>query len=147
MDRRGAYVTDMARFTIIAAVTLMALGAATPLRAASDNYNIMRPEPGTRAPDPFEPWLAPKYKSPRGTKQHVVIPRPSEPERLRVPIVPPPLVSPRTGQVVPNIQPPVPGSGLGGRETFQDRAARCVHQSGVYGQSGDGNYVAGCIGQ
>jgi hypothetical protein len=138
-----------ARLVSIALITLISTCAVTPLHAASDDdrYTIMRPAPGRHQADPFEPWLAPKYKSPRGTKQNIVVPRPSEPERPRVPTVPPPLVSPRTGQVVPNIPPPAPGSGVGGHETFQDRAARCVHQSGVYGQSGDGNYVSTCIGQ
>ena len=38
----------------------------------------------------------------------------------------------------------------GGAETFQDRAARCSHQAGVYGpgSTGDRNsYVGGCINQ
>jgi len=152
-DKPGHDSHSMPKISYLAGLCLLSaaiIGSQdSPARAASDSdrYNIMRPEPGTRTPDPFEPWLPPKYKSPRGTKQQVVVPRPSEPERPRIPTVPPSLVSPRTGQVVPNIQPLVPGSGVGGRETFQDRAARCVHQSGVYGQSGDGSYVSSCIGQ
>jgi hypothetical protein len=37
----------------------------------------------------------------------------------------------------------------GGAETYQDRAARCAHQAGVYGQAaGDRNaYVDSCINQ
>ena len=40
-------------------------------------------------------------------------------------------------------------SGLGGVETYQDRAARCAHQAGVFGQAvGDRNaYVDSCINQ
>jgi hypothetical protein len=37
----------------------------------------------------------------------------------------------------------------GGVETYQDRAARCAHQAGVFGQAaGDRNvYVDSCINQ
>jgi len=40
-------------------------------------------------------------------------------------------------------------SRLGGVETYQDRAARCAHQAGVFGQAvGDRNaYVDSCINQ
>jgi hypothetical protein len=40
-------------------------------------------------------------------------------------------------------------SGPGGRETYQDRAARCAHQAGVYGAAaGDrGTYIGTCINQ
>jgi len=41
-------------------------------------------------------------------------------------------------------------SGPGGTETFQDRAARCAHQAGVYGPSATGDrnaYIGGCINQ
>jgi hypothetical protein len=50
--------------------------------------------------------------------------------------------------VLPNL-PTVPGAGPGGRETFQDRASRCAHQAGVYGQAaGDRNsYMGTCINQ
>jgi hypothetical protein len=43
----------------------------------------------------------------------------------------------------------VQGSGPRGTETFQDRASRCAHQAGVYGQAaGDRNaYVGTCINQ
>jgi hypothetical protein len=60
--------------------------------------------------------------------------------------MPPPLVNSQTGQVYPNLPPPAPGSGVGGRETGQDRAVRCQHQAGVYGQTGS-NYVGSCINQ
>ena len=62
--------------------------------------------------------------------------------------LPPPIVVPQTGRVLPNL-PTVPGAGPGGRETFQDRAARCAHQAGVYGQAaGDRNsYIGTCINQ
>ncbi len=102
-----------------------------------DDYSIMVPERGARPESP-EPWLAPKYKSPRGTVKHVTIPKSTMP----------PIVVPQTGRVLPNL-PTVPGAGPGGRETFQDRASRCAHQAGVYGQAaGDRNtYMGTCINQ
>lgn len=62
--------------------------------------------------------------------------------------MPPPLYVPQTGQMLPNL-PAVAPSGPGGRETTQDRAARCAHQVGVYGQAaGDRNsYIGSCINQ
>ena len=137
---------DMARRTSLTALlALTLLASALPARAQSDDerYTIMRPEPGMKPAKP-EPWLAPKYKSPRGTREHVVIPQPqSAPPTLRQ--VPPLLYVPQTGRTLPNL--PAPGSG--GRETAQDRAARCAHQAGVYGQAaGDRNaYVGSCINQ
>jgi hypothetical protein len=63
------------------------------------------------------------------------------------PKAPPPLYVPQTGRLLPNL--PATGSGPGGRETFQDRSARCVHQAGVYGQAaGDrDSYIRSCINQ
>ncbi|HEY4142628.1 MAG TPA: hypothetical protein VGM57_14500 [Pseudolabrys sp.] len=117
---------------------------AVPSRAQSqglgenDRYSIMRPEP----------WLPPKYQSPRGTQQRPVKPpRISEPQ-VRTTTVPPPLYVPQTGQVLPNI-PTISGLGRPGAETSQDRAVRCAHQAGVYG-SNAGNpsgYVNSCINQ
>ena len=133
----------MARgYRLIALLALAAIVSAVPAHAQSDDerYTIMRPEKP-------EPWLAPKYKSPRGTRQHVVIPRPAPTPQRRT-AVPPPIVVPQTGQVLPNL-PAISGSGPGGAETYQDRAARCAHQAGVYGQAaGERNaYVGSCINQ
>jgi hypothetical protein len=140
---------DMARRTSLTALlALTFVAAALPARAQSDDdrYSIMRPEKGTRPSQP-EPWLVPKYKSPRGTRQHVTIPRPA-PAPQQPAQVPPPLYVPETGRVLPNL-PAVAPSGPGGRETTQDRAARCAHQAGVYGQAaGDRNtYDGSCINQ
>jgi hypothetical protein len=110
----------------------------------SDNYSIMVPEKGSRRETP-EPWLAPKYKSPRGTVKHVVIPK----SKIVTPpnaAVPPSLYVPQTGRTFQNL-PTVSGSGRGGAETFQDRAARCAHQAGVYGQATSGNYMGACVNQ
>jgi len=138
----AAYMEPMTlRFCLIVAFMLAPL-VHWPAYAQSgdDRYTIMRPEPP-------EPWLPPKYKSPRGTRQHIVTPEP-----LNVPpsqyAVPPPLYVPQTGQVLPNL-PGVTGAGQSGRETSQDRALRCANQAGVYGAAaGDRNtYVNSCINQ
>jgi len=129
-------------YRLIALLALTLAGSALPAHTQSDDerYNIMRPEKP-------EPWLAPKYKSPRGTHQHVVIPQRSPAQQKRT-AVPPPMFVPQTGRVLPNL-PAISGSGPGGTETYQDRAARCAHQAGVYGQAaGDRNaYVGSCINQ
>jgi hypothetical protein len=138
----------MLRFPLISLLALAAIMPVLPAQAQTDDerYTIMRPEKGTRPEQP-EPWLAPKYKSPRGTPQHVVIPQPSSVQQFP-PAVPPPMYVPQTGQVLPNL-PSVSGSGPRGAETSQDRAMRCAHQAGVYGSAaGDRNaYVGGCINQ
>jgi hypothetical protein len=50
--------------------------------------------------------------------------------------------------VLPNIRTLSP-SGPRGTETFQDKATRCVHQSGMYGAAAGnpGAYVGGCLNQ
>ena len=128
----------------------LAIMFAVPARAQSDimsdNYSIMVPERGYKPPRP-EPWLAPKYKSPRGTVKHVTIPKTTtvSPPNTQVP---PDLYVPQTGRTVPNL-PTLSGSGRGGVETFQDRAMRCTHQAGVFGQmAGDrGSYMGACLNQ
>jgi hypothetical protein len=119
-------------------VSLLMVFATGLARAQSDDgrYDIMRPEPGYQ----------PKYKSPRGSTEHVVIPRPSSVPQPQT-TVPPPLYVPQTGRVLPNL--PTIGNGPGGAETSQDRAIRCAHQAGAYGQAaGDRNaYVGTCINQ
>jgi hypothetical protein len=73
-----SYLMKMTRaHTLIVLVGLTAMFA-VPARAQSDimsdNYNIMVPEKGYKPSQP-EPWLAPKYKSPRGTVKRVTIPK------------------------------------------------------------------------
>jgi hypothetical protein len=134
----------MRRILLLSLLVLTAVVSAVPARAQSDDdrYSIMRPEPN------YEPWLPPKYQSPRGTQQRPVTP-PRIPEpQTRTTTVPPPMLVPQTGQVLPNI-PTINGAGPGGRETSQDRAVRCANQSGVYGANA-GNpsaYVNSCINQ
>jgi len=113
----------------------------------SDDYSIMVPEKGAK-PKKYEPWLPPKYKSPRGTVKHVTIPKSTivTPPVTQVPQTP--IIVPQTGRALPNL-PSVSGSGPGGAETYQDRAARCTHQAGVYGQAAGnrGTYIGTCINQ
>lgn len=107
-------------------------------QSADDPYTIMRPEP----------WLPPKYQSPRGTKQSIE-PRKSAPApRPRTQQAPPPLYVPETGRLLPNLPAPS-GAGPGGTETSQDRAVRCAHQAGVYGEAAGNRaaYIGSCINQ
>jgi len=124
------------------ALALIAILVVAPASAGvldDDNYSIIKPEP-------TPPGVVKPYKSPRGTKQRVTVPKPIPDQPRTIPAMPPPVISPQTGQAYPNLPPPVAGSGIGGRETGQDRAMRCAHQAGVYGQTG-GNYIGTCINQ
>jgi hypothetical protein len=133
-------------------IVLWALGAvisAIPAHAQLNDdarYSIMRPERGEPKESP-QPWLLPKYRSPRGTVQHVVIPPPARVPRARSEL-PPPIYVPETGRVLPNL-PTVSGSGPGGAETAQDRAVRCAGQASSYGQAAGNRsaYIGGCINQ
>ncbi len=129
-------------------MALIAAVFALPASAQTDDerFTIMRPEPGAR-PDLPRPDLMPTYQSPRGTRKHVKPARPIVPAQPGAQ-VPPPLYVPQTGQTLPNF-PNISPSGPGGRETYQDRAARCAHQAGVYGPAaGNRNaYIGSCINQ
>ena len=128
------------RNAFAAALIALALAAsAAPAFAQVDymgRYNIMRPEPG----------VPPKYKTPRGSTEHVVIPPSTElPAALPQAAIAPSFVVPQTGQVVPN-QPVLAPSGPNRTETYQDRAVRCATQAGSYG--GDRTaFVGSCINQ
>jgi hypothetical protein len=153
-------------------IMLLVLSAAlaTPATAAQtrnilgDNYSIMVPEKGSKQKQKVfkqnvskqnqkeskqkvskreqpKPRLAPKYQSPSGTQQQVNIPKPKT--------LNPPRASgtgsvhvPQTGQTFQNL--PTLGRGT---ETSQDRATRCTHQAGVYGQTGGarGSYMGSCL--
>jgi hypothetical protein len=113
--------------------------AAAPSRAQSsdsDRYNIMKPEP----------WVAPKYRSPRAAPQPR--PAPDVPAPQRRSSVPPPLYVPETGRVLPNMPSPS-NSGPNNTETYQDRAVRCAHQAGAYGDAAGNRagYIGSCINQ
>ena len=133
---------------IILLALLTVIAAAANAQSPDDPYSIIRPEPTGKTPLPVEPWLPPKYKSPRGTRQHVTQPPPAEaPPQLRAQ-TPPPIFVPQTGRVLPNL-PVMPGAGPSGAETGQDRALRCAQQAGVYGDAtGDRTtYINSCINQ
>ena len=137
------------RRPLLAIVVVLSAISTAPSHAKNsilgDNYSIMVPEKGYKPPKP-EPWLAPKYKSPSGTVNRVKLPK-STVAPMPNAQVPPDLYVPQTGKVVPNL-PTVSGSGRGGAETFQDRAARCAHQAGVFGQGADrGSYMGACVNQ
>ncbi len=117
-------------------------------QSEDERYNIMRAEPGHPKELPT-PWLPPKYKSPRGSKQHVKpLRRQRSSHNVRVSEPPPAIYVPQTGQTLPNIRTLSP-SGPNGTETFQDKAARCVHQAGMYGAlAGDRSaYIGMCVNQ
>jgi hypothetical protein len=133
--------------TLVILVALTAMLSAVSARAQTgDDFSIMVPERGYKPSRP-EPWLPPKYKSPRGTVKRATLPK-STTVPMPNAAVPPDIVVPQTGKVLPNL-PTVSGSGRGGAETFQDRAARCSHQAGMYGQAaGDrGTYMGTCLNQ
>jgi len=139
---------------LLASLVLTVAGSAMPAHAQSKNdpYSIIVPEPGSpdSKPEPKpEPWLAPKYKSPRGTREHISVPHPTAPRAPTPPKLPPPIVVPETGRVLPNLPTRRSPSGPHGTESFQDRAARCAHEAGVYGPAA-GNpsaYINTCINQ
>jgi hypothetical protein len=115
-----------------------------------DRYNIMKPEPGnprkstrSKPTDNPEPWLAPKYKSPRGTKKRITTPKRQPAPKKKSNKVPPSLYVPETGRTLRNLPSPT------GTETSQQRALRCAHQAGVYGQAAGNrtNYINSCINQ
>lgn len=116
----------------------LCLPQAASAQSDEERYTIMRPERP-------QPWLAPKYTSPRGTRERIV-PPPSDVTPRRRGDTPPPIVVPETSRVLPNF---APAPNTTGREGFQDRAARCAHQAGVYGDAvGSRNsYIGTCINQ
>lgn len=132
----------------LAAVVAVCMALAPAVRAAENDTltNIMVPEKGARGSRQlernYEPWLAPTYQSPRSQRQPVIV-VPENPAPRRLTTVPPPIIAPHTGRALPNL----PGASSG--ESFQDRAARCAHQSGVYANeiNGAAGYVGSCINQ
>ena len=118
-------------------VALAFVAATLPAMAQQDDpYTIMKPEP----------WLPPKYQSPRS--ERLYRPPPAELPPAPRAAVPPAIVVPQTGRVLPNL-PTLSPSGPNGTETGQDRAVRCANQLGVYGADA-GNpsaYLGSCVNQ
>ena len=88
---------EMRRILLIALLVLTAVVPALPVHAQSATTTAT-----TSCARKAEPWLPPKYKSPRGTREHVVIPPPA-PAPPAAPTVPPPLYVPETGRLLPNL--------------------------------------------
>ena len=147
-------------YILIALLAWALIAPAVPVHAQSGGtINIMTPEHGLKRAKPGKHWPGRKpFKRvrARGSSNPVYpaalppplhyVPMPSqqvETPRNTVPTAP--VVSPQTGRALPNL-PSMPGAGPGGSETGQDRAMRCAHQSGVYGESG-GSYLGACINQ
>src|SRR4029079_19828558 len=111
--RRGSYLVGMMRTPITTVLLALTVVLAGPAHAQNnndilgDNYSIMKPEKGARPAQP-EPWLAPKYKSPRGTVKHVTIPRSGTLPQPRTEL-PPPIVVPQTQRALPTL-PTTPSS-------------------------------------
>jgi hypothetical protein len=136
---------------VAALALLLALSALARAESDEERFNIMAPEPSAKKP-------VQKSKARRGSSGMVYptpLPpplhyNPSPPPAVVTPqaTVPPPLYVPQTGRTLQNLPAAAP-SGPKGTETYQDRAARCAHQAGVYGQAaGDRNaYVGSCINQ
>lgn len=142
----------MLRQSLIIALVLTLALPALAAEPDSGTINIMRPEQALLvkkkirkvrrgSSNPVYPTPLPVPQAPLPVPhQEVVTPRRPE--------VPPPLYVPQTGRLLPNL-PAVTGAGPNGAETSQDRAARCTHQAGVYGQAaGDRtSYIGSCINQ
>jgi len=141
-----------------ALIALLVVALAMPALAAAPHDDLGIPD--IMAPEsPLKGKAVHKRKIPRGSSSPVYPtplppplhynPPPTQEFVNHPPAVPPPMLVPETGRVLPNL-PAVSGSGPRGTETFQDRATRCVHQSGVYGPTAAGNpnaYVGGCVNQ
>ena len=142
----SSLVTPRLAMTYLAVIALVfglvAVGA--PAQAAGNGpYDIMKAEPAT-------PGVAPPYRSPRRSRQHVKPLPKAKPPRQRSDAPPPPIVVPQSGRVVPSV-PVVPRGSVpgGGRESFGDRAARCAHQGGLAGLPNDqqNSYMGTCLNQ
>jgi len=118
-----------------------------PVKPVAPSPALERPRAGTQPHKTRHGSSNPVYPTPLPPPQGFT-PPPSRDVVTHPPAVPPSIYVPETGRTLPNL-PTVSGSGPGGAETYQDRAARCVHQAGVYGQAaGDRNaYIGSCINQ
>jgi hypothetical protein len=157
------------RYLLLTLLVLALRLPAMPAYADDYPYSIMRPEPGSRHVPKHRPPRAavprtsvkhaPKHISRRGSSspvypqplpapQNLTVPSPQQVVTPASPTVPPLLYVPQTGRTLPNL-PAASGAGPNGAETSQDRAARCAHQAGVYGQAaGDRtSYIGSCINQ
>jgi hypothetical protein len=144
-------MTMTMRIVLLALLAAPVMAPAAVCAQADERYSIMRPEPG-RHDDSFRVWRVPVPKPVRrahGSSNPVYptpLPQPDHfaptPEIATQPplrSVQPYVMSPQSGRVLPNLDQGRPESG-------QDRAMRCAHQAGVYGEPG-GSYLGACINQ
>jgi hypothetical protein len=142
----------MLRYIALAAVLLTCIGSADA-RDRGYPYSIMNPEPGTREATRATRPLASTLREPRARvrlshrgarsarRGSGYVPNLTLPKTQAIPPVatsqpPTPLTqSPPANTIVPGYGsvPNLPPAVAGRRETFQDRAARCHHQMGVFG--------------
>lgn len=141
------------RALIMLLATMLTAAALAAEPADSGTISIMKPEPKT-APKVHK-HAKKKARKARGSSNPVYpapLPRPQKPAPVprlqaappRGRDVPPALLVPQTGRLLPNLPP------AGGSETLQERSVRCAHQAGVYGPAltGDqGSYIRSCINQ
>jgi hypothetical protein len=141
MGAARLHILSMGRLLIILGLAAAAGILLPPPAHARDPYSIMAPEP----------WLAPKYQTPKELRRPARSKGAKAPKTQRefvrtAPLPPPPVYIPGTG-AIPNLPPTsrgyVPG---GGTESYSDRVARCAHQSGLYGVPGiqAGSYIHNC---
>jgi hypothetical protein len=141
----------MVRYVAIAAVLLTCVGPAGA-RDRGYPYSIMNPEPDTREATRAARPLGSTLREPRARvrlshrgsrsarRGSGYVPNLTLPKTQAIPPVatsppPSPLTQPQGPTFVPGVGavPNLPPAVAGRRETFQDRAARCHHQMGVYG--------------
>jgi len=142
----------MIRYIAIAGLLLATLAGPVQGRDRGYPYSIMNPEPGTRASTKAAKPMASTLRGPRsrvklqhrgalrtarrgsGSVPNLTLPKTQAIPPVAVSPPPSPLAQSQGPTIVPGVGavpnlPPV----VRGRETFQDRAARCHHQMGVYG--------------
>ena len=127
-----------AQYSVITLLLLSALPA-TPARCEGNNYDIMRATTASWFPKGLQTrtaralvgaeigitaWHCEACDDPEIEDRAISQRDGSAPADRRA----------GNGRVLPNL-PAVPGAGPGGGETGQDRAVRCAHQAGVYGQA------------
>ena len=141
----------MLRGSLIIALVLRLAVPAFAVEPDSGTINIMRPEQAS----PVKKKIRKVRRGSSSVVYPAPLPRPlhfNPPPTQSVvtpaPTVPPLLYVPQTGRTLPNL-PAASGAGPNGAETSQDRALRCAHQAGVYGQAaGDRtSYIGSCINQ
>jgi hypothetical protein len=142
----------MRRFVTVTAALVLGLMAAGTIsqahaQAANDPYRVLSVPPLVQ-PQPTTPWVQPVLPSDPSLHNTRIPPAPTTVPRLRATNVPPPIYVPETGLSLPNER-AISGSGPGGKETYQDRAARCADQAGNYGPlAGDRSaYIGMCVNQ